>query len=398
MRIFLWLIALFAAAIGLAVATRFNLGNVVFFYPPYRVDLSLNFFILLEILLFVLLYVVLKTIRVTQRMPARVMAYRREKRERKGNLALREALKSFLEGRFGHAEKAAMRASDSPDNAGLAALIAARAAHLMQQTERRDTWLATVEADDALKTARLMTAMELLVDERRPEKALEVAKELNANGTRHIHALRMTLKANQRAGNWAEVLRLVYLLDKNKALHPALSARLRELAYHDVLCDPSHDAESIRAAWNGIPAEDKLKVFVAVDGAAAFNACGLHAEARGIVEKALALEWDDRLLRAYRASAAEASSPALLAQIERCDGWQAKHLRDAELSLTLGSLCLRQSLWGKAQHHLEQALLDADTPQQVQEAHLRLAQLHQALGQTEKAASHYQQCALASMK
>src|SRR3546814_11642194 len=124
----------------------------------------------------------------------------------------------------------------------------------MQQTERRDTGLAAVEADDSLKTARLMTAMELLVDERQPQQALEVARELNANGTRHIHALRMTLKANQRAGNWAEVLRLVYLLDKNKALHPALSMRLRELAYHDLLCDPSHDAESIRAAWSGIPA------------------------------------------------------------------------------------------------------------------------------------------------
>lgn len=398
MRIFLWLIALFAAAIGLAVATRFNLGNVVFFYPPYRIDLSLNFFILLEALLFVLLYVVIKTIRVTQRMPARVMAYRREKRERKGNLALREALKSFLEGRFGHAEKAAMRASDSPDNAGLAALIAARAAHLMQQTERRDTWLAAVEGDETLKTARLMTAIELLVDERRPEKALEVVKELNANGTRHIHALRMALKAHQRAGNWAEVLRLVYTLDKNKALHPALSSRLRELAYHDVLTDPSHDAESIRAAWRAIPSEDKIKVPVAVDAAAAFNGCGLHAEARGIVEKAIAIEWDERLLRAYRASAAEASSPALLSQIERCEAWQAKHIHDAELSLTLGSLCLRQSLWGKAQRHLEQALVDADTPQQVQETHLRLAQLHQALGQTEQAASHYQQCALASMK
>src|SRR5690606_31637233 len=177
----------------------------------------------------------------------------------------------FFEGRFGHAEKAATRAAESPDNAGLAALIAARAAHRMQQTDRRDTWLATVDDEQGLKTARLMTAIELLVDERQPEQALDVVKELNANGTRHIHALRMALKANQRAGNWPEVLRLVRSLDKNRALHPALSTRLRELAYQDLLQNPANDAESTRNVWWSIPADERVHPYVALHGAQAFN-------------------------------------------------------------------------------------------------------------------------------
>lgn len=396
MRIFLWVLALFATAIGLAVAARFNVGNVVFFYPPYRVDLSLNFFILLAVLLFILVYAVLKTVRVAQRMPGRVAAYRREKLERKGNQALRESLKSYFEGRFGQAEKAAIRAAESPDNAGLAALIAARAAHRMQQTDRRDTWLATLEEDQALKTARLMTAIELLVDERQPEQALDVVKELNANGTRHIHALRMALKANQRAHNWPEVLRLVRTLDKNRALHPALSSRLRELAYQDLLQNPSNDAESIRNVWWSIPAEDRIKPYVALHGAQAFNRSGLHDDARAIVEKAIEVEWDERLLRPYRAAAAPEGSPALLAQIERCETWNKKHPGDPELELTLGTLCLRQNLWGKAQRHLEQALTDAPHPRMLQEIHLKLAQMHDALNQPEQAASHYRQCAVAT--
>lgn len=396
MRIFLWLIALFATAIGLAVVARFNPGNVVFFYPPYRIDLSLNFFLLLSVLLFFAIYVVLKTLRIAQRMPGRVAAYRREKQERKGNQALRESLKAYFEGRFGHAEKAAMRATESPDNAGLAALIAARAAHRMQQTERRDTWLATVEEDQSLKTARLMTAIELLVDERQPELALDVVKELNANGTRHIHALRMALKANQRANNWPEVLRLVRTLDKNNALHPALSTRLRELAYQDLLKDASNDAESIRNVWWSIPADERVKPFIAAHAAEAFTLRGMQDEARAIVEKALAVEWDDRLLRAYRAAAATEGSPALLSQIERCEEWLKKHPADPELALTLGTLCLRQSLWGKAQRQLEQALSDASGPRMLQEVHLKLAQLHEALNHTEEAAKHYRLCAVAT--
>src|SRR5437016_469024 len=135
MRIFLWLLILFATAIGLAVGARFNPGNVVLFYPPYRIDLSLNFFLLLLALLFMLIYGFLNALRTAQSMPGRVAQYRREKREREGNKALREALKALFEGRFGHSEKAAARAAESPENAGLAALIGARAAHRMQQSE-----------------------------------------------------------------------------------------------------------------------------------------------------------------------------------------------------------------------------------------------------------------------
>src|ERR1700741_4410468 len=165
MRLFLWLVALMAAAIGIAVTARFNPGNVVLFYPPYRVDLSLNFFVLLEVLLFILLYLLVRAFRATTSMPARVAEYRLRKRERESNKGLRDALKALFEGRFGHAEKAALRAAELPENAGLAALIGARAAHRMRQSSRRDTWLASVAHDNSMKTARLMTATELLVDD-----------------------------------------------------------------------------------------------------------------------------------------------------------------------------------------------------------------------------------------
>jgi uncharacterized protein HemY len=89
-------------------------------------------------------------------------------------------------------------------------------------------------------------------------------RELNASGTRHIHALQMSLKAQQQAKNWPEVLRLVRSLDKHRALHPALS-RLRELAYDDLLSDASTmrnrccasghraDADRIKPMWPAVP-------------------------------------------------------------------------------------------------------------------------------------------------
>lgn len=397
MRLFIRLLILFALAVGLAVGARFNPGNVVLFYPPYRIDLSLNFFLFLTLVLFILLYLLVRTIVTTQNMPKKVLEYRQNKRERDSNKALREGLKALFEGRFGRAEKAASRAIELPENAGLAALIGARAAHHMSQFDRRDSWFSSINQDSPYKTARLVSMTELLVDQHKADEALEAVQELNASGTRHIQVLRWALKANQQAKKWPEVLKLVRTLDKHRALHPSLSNRLRELAYEDLLKDHGHDAESLRRVWYEIPPADRKNRFVAFTGATVFNGLGLCDDARGIIEKALVEEWDDRLMRAYRIASAAEGSAALLSQIEHCEQWSITRPTDPELALTLGALCLKQKLWGKAQRHMERALSDANEPRTIREANLKLGQLHEALGQTEDAAQHYRQCALATM-
>lgn len=396
MRLFIRLIILFALAVGLAVGARYNPGNVVLFFPPYRVDVSLNFFLFVTAALFVLLYVITRTVISTQELPGKVAAYRQGKKERDGNKALREALKALFEGRFGQAERAAVRAIDLPENQGVAAIIGARAAHHMSQYDRRDAWFASIESDSQMRTARLVSTTELLVDQHKSSQALEAINELNASGTRHIQVLRWALKANQQAKKWAEVLKLVRTLDKYRALHPVLSNRLRELGYEFLLNEQGSDAESVRNVWFGIPAADRKNQFVSLSGAKAFIACGLNDEARSIIEKAISEEWDDRLLKPYRDASAQEGSAALLSQIENCERWSAQHPNDPELALTLGVLCYKQKLWGKAQRHLEKALSDAIEAVTVRETNLKLAQLHEALGNVEKAAHHYRQCAIAT--
>jgi HemY protein len=396
MRIFLWILALFAAAVGLAMSAHFNAGNVVLFYPPYRIDMSLNLFLFLAVVLFLVLYVLVRIIRHARKMPARVAAYRQEKRERDANAALRDALKSLYEGRFVQAEKSAARASDLPENVGSAALIGARATHAMRQFDRRNAWLERLEGDTAFRVARLMTKIELLVDDHQTKAALQAVRELNERGTRHVQALRLSLKANQQAKNWDEVLRLVKSLDNHHAIHPALSNRLRELAYEDLLATRAHDAETVKRIWHKIPSDDRKRPYIAVRAAKSFGQFGLHDEARAIVSKALDADWDERLLRSFRESMAEEGSAALRGQIEQCEDWAKKHPTDPELALTLGALCLKQKLWGKAQVHLEQAVSGMPAPRVAREGHFMLAQLHEQLSRPEDAARHYRQSALAA--
>ena len=54
MRVLIWLVVLMAAAISLAVTAEYNPGNVVLFYPPHRIDMSLNLFAILTAALFMM--------------------------------------------------------------------------------------------------------------------------------------------------------------------------------------------------------------------------------------------------------------------------------------------------------------------------------------------------------
>ncbi|MFZ6798507.1 heme biosynthesis HemY N-terminal domain-containing protein [Undibacterium sp. Di24W] len=396
MRIFIRILILFALAAGIAIGARFNTGNVVLFYPPLRIDVSLNFFLVLLALLFFVVYIIVRTIVATAEMPKKVSEYRQSKRERESNRSLREALKALFEGRFGHAEKSALKALDLPENKAIAALIGARAAHHMSQFERRNAWFARIEDDNSYKTARLVTMTELYVDQHKAEQALDAVRELNARGKRHIQVLRWALKANQQAKNWTEVVKLVRTLEKNHAIHPALAGRLREMSYDALLKEHGHDAESLRRVWSEVPSAERKNRYIAVSAAAAFTKCQILDEARSIVEKSLNEDWDNRLLRSYREAAAAEGSAALRSQIENCETWLKAQAKNPELELTLGVLCFNQKLWGKAQVHMEDALDHAQEPRTIREANLSLAKLHETIGQTAEATKYYRQCAIAT--
>ncbi|WAW09540.1 heme biosynthesis protein HemY [Oxalobacter vibrioformis] len=396
MRIFLWFFGLFASAVGLAVLVRYNVSNVVIFFPPYRIDFSLNFFLLILFLFLFVMYLIIRAVDTARRLPAQVTEYRRKKRENEGNRALREAIKALFEGRFVQAEKSAVIAQELPENAGNAALIGARAAHSLSQTARRDAFLASLEKDESFRTARLMTSLEFLVRDHQTRGALEVLNELNASGTRHVQAQRWALKAQQQAKNWDEVLKLVQSLDKHHAIKPVLADRLRELAYADLFVSGSHDAERVRRLWQKVPEADRVRPYIAVRAAKAFTAAGLGDEARDLLATAIQSDFDDRLIHAYREAAAETGTEALLKQIENCETWMQAHPSDPELILTLGALCFKEKLWGKAQNNLDRVIYNQEDRAIAREAHLLLAQLHETLGHAEEAAKHYKASALAA--
>lgn len=387
MRTLFWVIVLFALAVGLALLAHFNSGNVVLLLPPYRIDVSLNVFTLALLALFVMLHLLLRIIGSTLRFPERVRAFRERTREQSAREGLRGALLAHFEGRFSRAERNARDAQEVAGYAPLAALVAARASHRMREFARRDGWLSIAARDPSVRTARLMTQAELLLEERRPDEAQEIIHELHASGARHVASIRLALNAAQQLEQWEEVLRLVRQLGKRDAIHPALAAKTKALAYGALMARRQGDASGMRAFWNTVPAADRVLADVAEPAARAFASFGEHRAAIEILEHALERYWNDRLVSAY--AEVVGAGDDRIAQIQHAEDWLDAHPQDATLLTTLGRLCAAEGLWGKAVDYLERSLRIETAPATL----LALAELSERNGNAERANALYRECA-----
>jgi HemY protein len=387
MKSLIWALLLALIAAALAMAAQFNDGNVVILVPPYRIDLSLNLYLLFSVLFAIVVYVIAFVAHRAFDFPRQVALYRERREILGGQRALKDALQALLEGRFARAERSARTAQGSSESAGLASLIGARAAHRMQEYERRDAWLQAAAADRNVQTARLVSSAEMWAESRDNDRALEAIRGVQAGGGRHIHAARIALTAYAQAGRWNELLKRVRALAKRNALHEVLVARYKRLGYRARMMEKRHDAGLLEAEWSRIPQEDRREPGLAADAARWLAAVDRGASAAALLEDALAHEWDPRLIDAY----GQIDAPPYRERIEKCEAWLPEHRNDAVLLRCLGWLCMREQLWGKAAQYLAESAVILPHP----ETSIARAQLAEFTEDETGAREHYRAAALA---
>jgi HemY protein len=389
MRGLFWLLAVFAAAVALALAGRLGEGYVLFVYPPWRVEVAMLLFVLAALALFGVGYVALRLVSHTLGLPAQVRAYREARKRTQAQGALALALQYHFEGRYARAEKEAALAWEAGAAPGIAALIAARAAHQMREYERSGQWLERAEAaGESLHTARLLTQAELALEERDFAGARDALRNLRGAGPRHIAAARMQLRAERGAQNWEEVLRLSSLLAKRGALAPAIAEEYRVQAQIELLARAAGDRVSLESRLRRVAGGDLAHPRVAAAAARRAAALGNAALARELLERSLAAEWSGALAELYgdlpKLDAQRARDEARI-RIERAERWLREQPQDAQLLAALGRLCIAAELWGKAQTYLEASLSFGVT----RAALLDLARLAEREGQAAEAAKYF---------
>ena len=368
MKYLFWVLMLFAAAVAMTLASH-TPAFVLILYGQHKITFSLILFVLLLVTLFVLGYSLVRFIITALQLPLYVRNFREERSQNKRRAMLDQALLAYFEGRYAAAEKAAADAMTLGETSPVYPLIAARAAHALQQYVKRDTYLSTLEEGNVM---RQMATAEFMLEQRQPESALAALQTLaEAGGGSHVAALRLALKAHQQAEHWDEALQVLEQLERRDAVESTTATLLRQQAFLAGIAR-QHDLPALQTYWKNLPGEFRQRSKLAAAAARALLALGADTQAADILAESLEKHWDSELIGLY----GDCHSSEALKQIERAEIWLKRYSEDAALLLTLGKLCTYQQLWGKAKTYLDASIGIAPSAA----AYTALGQLTEKLG------------------
>ncbi len=382
MKLLVWLLLVVIAAALIPLTIGAGNGYLLLVQPPYRIELSTSMFLLLVTLTFLLVYGLLRLVFYTMHLPQNVQAFKLQRRQKQANAALLESITALAEGRFGQAGKSAESALEFGADPLIPTLIAARSAHKLKNFERRDFYFAECERlvpDNEM--ARLLSQAELLLDQRHFSEALAIIRQLEKRDAKHLPVLLLELKVQRQLSNWEQVLELIDQLEKRNGIEPFIATQWKRQAYLALLDRNADDAASLTRQWQKTPEDDRLDSYLALAAARHFVQAGEPLLAAEIVEMSLTKQWSSALVEFY----GECVDKDAARQLEQAEFWLTQHHNDAGLLLSLGKLCMRQALWGKAQSYLEASI----SVKAASASHLALAQMMEQLGKTAEANRHY---------
>ena len=383
MKYLAWILGLFAAAVVLSIASQ-NPAYVLLVYPPYRVEVSFTLFIGLLLLTIVFVYGLMRMIAGVLQLPGYVRKFRSDRKQVKIRKLLNEELGAFFEGRYADSEKAAKRAMKLGDTADFHHIIAARSAHELREYKKRDAYLSDAEGKKSGdSTMRLVTTGKFLLDQQDTRGALNALQEIRDSGVKnHLGALSLELKANQQAGNWDEVLNVLYQLDKRAGIDATQLSQLRQQAWLGKIRQQK-DLAGLTYCLKSIPADYKRRGKIAAAAARALIQHGGDSLAQQLLTDSLNAQWDSELVALY----GDCKSGDAVAQIKQAEKWLTQNNQDAGLLLALGKLCFHQQLWGKAQNYLDASISIAPS----HAAYTALGELAERLGKPAEALKYRQQ-------
>ena len=387
MRVVIWLLVLFAVAAGGALFVSTNPGTVTVFWPPYRIDLSLNLVLLALILAFVLVHLVLGTAATLSGLPEQARRWRAQQRERAIQGHLVDALFSMAGGRYVRASDSLLAADklqralmetgegDAAPQADsvLAAIhmLAAEAQHALQKQTERDQHLQS--ALQAMRRRRATDALDGLflratrwsLDDNDAAGARAWWEQLSQGAMRRAASLRLRFRTARLAGENLEALVTVRQLIKHKAFRGATGDKISQALAAELLRAP-RDAQQLEQAWARLEPQEKEAAPVALLGAqrlldlggdGALSRAWLLPLWNSLLKTGTPLTPDQqvRLVQILELGFGQADAAPDSVWLARIENAQMANPRNPLLQYLAGAMCLRMSLWGKAEHFFKQA-------------------------------------------
>ncbi len=386
MRTWFWTLLVLALAVALALLLREHSGNVLIIAQPWRIELSLTLAVLLILASFVVLYVCLRVSAWLVGGPERFRSWRGLRAKQRDHNLLETGWINVLEGRYTQAEKELSKLlglTKVKNTKVLAGLALARASHHLGEFVRRDEAIKlaqdTAHNEPRLKEAVATAVAEMYLDQNRPQDALTLLQPLQDASSRHFNATRLLLRAHRQLHNHDRVYDLTRLLLRRGAIDKAEALQLIETSASARL--RAAGPEGFKAIWSDLKADEKTLPDVALAAAAIHESAGHFDESAKVLEAAIGIKLEPRLLNAY----SQCPPEQVARRLNKAEVWLKADPDNSALLAALGNLCLTGQLWGQGEHYLLRSMkVRSDV-----RIHALLGNLYDRLGRESDAMKHW---------
>lgn len=358
MKNLLWIIILFAAAIGIATVAGTYSGDVYIHIGSYLTRMNLHAFVIAVLISVILLYALFRLLSHILGVPAWFHRLGIGRNRRKANNNLNAAGLAYFEGKYQLAEREAAKVlanKQATDTRSLALMIAAHAADAMDDATLREKYLVELaQLPHKQQLSRYMLQAESALNHRDYQTAqsnIEAAAHINGSLTRLV---KIQLRYAFDQGNVAEVLDKTAKLQKASALNSNEVAQYQEWAYRQLI-SKAQDERELKSALKQMPEEWKAGKLCS-EIAEKWMALGHYASVADWVQKYYPINNQASLLSLLAQSSVYLSEREQRKYAQIADSWLQKQPDNADLQLYLGQIAFGQKEWDKARIYLDNSL------------------------------------------
>jgi len=373
-------------AVSLSLLAYQDPGYVLIAWGYKTAELSLSLFIILTVLIFVAFYIVIRLAVNGWGMPSAFKAWRQRQRQQRARRDTNKGLIELAQGNWTHAERYLVRHVSDSEIPLINYLSAARAAQKQDVPERRDNYLALAHKNmQGAGFAVQLTQAELQLVHGQLEQALATLVQLHSSSPKHPHVLFLLARIYEMLRSWGDLKKIIPDLKKHKIISNEQLAELERVVHREMITIATQRGklDQLKASWQHVPKALRVDLTMAQHYTRCLLTLDAHDDAEAIVRETLKRNRDDQLIYLY--GLIESSDPDR--QLAAAENWLKGNENNPVLLLTLGRLCKRNKLWGKAHSYLEASI----GVQARSDSYKELGQLMEQLEEPDKASSYFRQ-------
>jgi HemY protein len=361
-------------------------GYVLIAWGYKTAELSLSLFIILYVISLFLFYFIIRIAVSGWHMPVAFKSWRQRQRHQRARRDTNKGLVELAQGNWTRAERYLVRHASDSETPLINYLSAARAAQKQSAPDRRDNYLALAHKNmQGAGFAVQLTQAELQLVHGQLEQSLATLVQLHATSPKHPHVLFLLARIYEMLRSWGDLQKILPELKKYKIINSEQLKQLERVVYRELITIATQRGklDQLKEVWQRVPKTLRQDIQMSQHYTRCLLTLDAHDDAESIVRDTVKRSWDDQLVYIYGLIEASDSDK----QLATAENWLKGNENNPVLLLTLGRLCKRNKLWGKAQSYLDASI----GIQARSDSYKELGQLMEQLEEPDKAASYFRQ-------